>query len=67
MEFPKGKGFCVFFNDVVCSFRKSDRVGVMDRCFKCSHFERHERMMDEQESEFWDYVDRVREFGIDRA
>jgi hypothetical protein len=51
---------CVLFDDVLCSFRKSEKCDFMDRCFKCPQFKRFVREMDEEEQEFFDYVDKVR-------
>jgi hypothetical protein len=53
-------GFCVLTNDVVCSYRKSAKVHMMDRCFQCSELARFEREMDEEEEKFFDEVDEVR-------
>ena len=54
---------CVFLPDVLCSFRKSERLGVMEHCFSCDHYERFMREMFEEESKFWNEVDRIRKFG----
>lgn len=51
---------CVFQNDVLCSFRKSERSGVMNRCFKCEEYVRFMREMDDEEDEFWVEVDAER-------
>ena len=52
---------CVFFDDVICSFRKGERgVRIMDRCLKCRHYVRFLREMEKEEDEFFDYVERVR-------
>jgi hypothetical protein len=29
---------CAFLTDVLCSFRKSEEFGIMDRCLKCKHY-----------------------------
>jgi hypothetical protein len=50
---------CYFWDDVLCSHRKDARFGVMIRCSKCSHYERWERMMDE-EDEIDDEIDEMR-------
>jgi hypothetical protein len=59
LEFSKA-GFCVFTNDVVCSYRKSVKVRMMDRCFECSELARFERKMEEEEEKFFNEVDEVR-------
>jgi hypothetical protein len=39
---------CVFWDDVLCSFRKYENVKILSRCFNCSHYK---RFMDEMEEE----------------
>jgi len=51
---------CVFFDDVLCSYRKNERFGVMSRCFKCRHYRKFKREMDEEEEEFFEEVERIR-------
>lgn len=51
---------CVFFDDVLCSYRKSKKSTVMFRCLKCRHYKRFERMMDEEEEEFFEEVEKIR-------
>lgn len=41
---------CLFLDDVLCSYRKDQRLTVLSRCFKCPHYERWERMMDEEDA-----------------
>ena len=60
MEFSKGVGYCVLSNYVLCSFRKSEKSGVMGRCLKCSHFERFMDSMDREEEEFFEMVEAIR-------
>jgi hypothetical protein len=62
VEPSKGKGFCFFSNDVVCSWRKSDKFGVMDRCLKCKHYQEFLRVMDEEDQKVMDEIDRMRRF-----
>jgi hypothetical protein len=54
---------CVFFDDVRCPYRKSEKVKIMSRCFKCPHLKEFEREMEREEDEFWDEVDRMRREG----
>jgi hypothetical protein len=42
---------CVFLPDVVCSYRKSEKFGVMGRCLKCEHYARFIREMDKEDEE----------------
>ena len=51
---------CVFLNDVLCKYRKSEKPMVLGRCFKCRHFSRFNHIMEEQEDAFWEQVDRIR-------
>lgn len=52
---------CVFLDDVLCSYRKSEEFGVMERCFRCPHYRRFIREMDKEEEEFFEEVERARE------
>jgi len=50
---------CVFWDDLLCSFRKDVRVRVMGRCLKCPEYGRFERAMekeDEEEARFFEEV-----------
>jgi len=56
----------VFLFDVVCSYNKSEKPAIMDRCLKCKHYFRFVKEMEEEEEEFWDEVDRIRKYGYPR-
>lgn len=51
---------CVFLLDVLCSFRKSEKFAIMNRCFDCPHFKRFEREMDEEDERVMDEIDKIR-------
>jgi len=53
---------CFFLLDVLCSFRKGERFGVMDRCMKCSHYFRFLRVMAEEDEKVMDEIDRMRRY-----
>jgi hypothetical protein len=55
---------CVFFDDVLCSFRKSDKFAILDQCFKCPHYSRFEREMDEEDERVMDAIDEERRRGV---
>ena len=55
---------CVFFDDVLCSYRKDVRSGVMGRCSKCRHYRRFEREMDEEDERIMDEIDEIRRTGV---
>jgi hypothetical protein len=55
---------CVFFDDVLCSYRKDAKFGVMARCFRCRHYRRFEREMDEADEEIMDEIDEIRRTGV---
>jgi len=49
---PSEKLFaCAFLLDVLCSYRKSEKCGVMGRCLKCEHYMRFIREMDKEDEE----------------
>jgi hypothetical protein len=56
---------CVLFDDVLCSFRKSEKVKVMDRCSKCPHYARLMREMEREEDEFWGLRRRGSGFSVE--
>ena len=56
---------CVFFPDVLCSFRKSEKFGIMNRCLKCPHYRRCMREMAEEDERVMDEIDRIRKYGYD--
>jgi len=52
---------CLFLLDVLCSFRKSEKVfGIMNRCLKCKHYFRFLKEMEEEEDEFFERVEAIR-------
>ena len=56
---------CLFLLDVLCSFRKSEKVfGIMDRCLKCRHYLEFLKVMQEEDEKIMDEIDRWRR-GVD--
>lgn len=55
---------CVFLPDVLCSYRKDAKVGIMARCWKCPHFVRFEREMDEEDEKMMDEIDEIHRTGV---
>lgn len=53
--------FCVFSSGVLCSFRKNEKSAVLSRCFRCSHYLRFMREMEEKEDAFFEDEARARE------
>lgn len=51
---------CYFYDNVLCSFRKSLRSGIMPQCYTCRHYKRFKREMAEEEEEFFEEVERAR-------
>jgi len=56
-------GKCAFWDDVLCSFRKTERFAIMDRCLKCSHFARFNREMDEEDEKVMDEIEKIQKYG----
>ena len=48
---------CLFSSHVPCSFRKSEKSGMMRRCPMCGHYKRFVNEMEREEEEFWSEVD----------
>jgi len=40
---------CLFSSHVPCSFRKSEKFGIMSRCLRCRHHTNFLREMDEED------------------
>jgi hypothetical protein len=57
---------CVFLNDVLCSFRKSDKFTILDKCSNCPHFTRFEREMGEEDQRIMDEIDEERRSGVQK-
>lgn len=51
---------CLFLPDILCSYVKSEKVGLMDRCLKCRHYEWFLREMAEEDDKVMDEIDRMR-------
>ena len=51
---------CLFLRDVLCSYRKTEGSGVMDRCMKCPHYKTFLREMEEEEERFFEEVEKTR-------
>ena len=56
---------CMFLDDVLCSFRKSEKSGIMNRCLKCPHHRRFNQEMLEEDERVMDEIDKIREHGYD--
>lgn len=51
---------CTFLPNILCSFRRHEKVRVMSRCFRCEHYLRFCREMEEEEDEFFERVEAIR-------
>jgi tellurite resistance protein len=56
---------CVLLPDVLCSFRKSEKSTIMDRCWKCPHFKKFEQEMAEEDQRVMDAIDEERRRGAE--
>ena len=54
---------CLFLVGVLCSFRKSEKSYIMNRCFECPHYKRFLKEMQEEEDAFFEEVERIRKYG----
>ena len=55
---------CLFLSDVLCSYRKYEQLGIMDRCLKCAHYERFMNQMDAEDQKVMDDIDEIRRTGV---
>jgi hypothetical protein len=52
---------CVFFPDVVCSYRLTDKEFIiLHRCMECSHHARFMREMEEEDEKTMNEIDEIR-------
>lgn len=51
---------CVLWNDVLCSYRKTEEFGIMNRCLDCPQYKRFEAYMDAEDERVMDEIDRER-------
>lgn len=56
---------CLFLDGVLCSFRKTKQVAIMNRCLKCPHYLRFMRDMAEEDERVMAEIDSEREFSGD--
>jgi len=54
---------CVFLPDVLCSFRKSQKVAILDRCWECSQYQRFMKEMIEEDMAEAEEVLRIQKYG----
>jgi hypothetical protein len=55
---------CLFWSDVLCSFRLREQFAVMDRCLECPHYFRFMREIEEEDERVMDEIDRIRKYGF---
>lgn len=48
---------------MLCSYRKSEKFTVMDRCLKCKHYRRFMWEMAEEDERVMDEIDEIRKHG----
>ena len=63
----KGKKFlpCVLDSSVSCSYRKSMESGVMQRCFRCSIYQKFMKKMDEEDREVDAEMEFIHTYGYE--
>lgn len=55
---------CVFYDDVLCSYRKTMRSCLMARCWKCRRYKRFNREVFEADEKVMDEIDEERRVGV---
>jgi hypothetical protein len=50
---------CVFWDNILCSYRKYVTFGVMARCSKCPEYRRFEAVMEKEDEEEARFVEEV--------
>jgi len=56
---------CLFLKDVLCSFRVSEQMAVMDRCLSCVHYKRFMEMMEEEDREIDAEMEFIHAYGYE--
>lgn len=56
---------CLFLKDVLCSFRVSEQMAVMERCFSCPHHKRFMEMMEEEDRKVDAEMDFIHAYGYE--
>jgi len=55
---------CIFLNDILCSFRKTEKFAIMDRCLRCRYYREFLLEMQAEDEAVMDEIDRMREFEL---
>lgn len=50
---------CIFYDDIRCFHRKTEKFGLMDRCLECPHYERFLVEMHEEDMKEMEDIDRM--------
>ena len=50
---------CEFHDDVLCSHRKYEGFGIMDRCLRCRYYRRFMREIAEEDERVMDEIDEI--------
>lgn len=55
---------CPFSDKVLCSYLKYEGSGIMSRCFKCAHYLRFVREMDDDDERMMEKMDEIHRTGV---
>ena len=53
---------CLFLPHILCSYRKTEKLGVMDRCLNCRYYREFLRIMHAEDMKVMDEIDRMRRY-----
>lgn len=54
---------CIFRDVKICEYRKSEKVLIMIRCWRCQEFKRFVREIGEADAKIMDDIEKEREAG----
>lgn len=54
---------CLFWSEVLCSFRRSEKSVIMERCFSCVHYKRFVEEMEREEDAFFEEAEKIWKYG----
>lgn len=55
---------CIFWDDVLCSFRRDTKDKIMDKCLNCCEYARFLRDMDAEDKKVMDQIDEIHRTGV---
>jgi hypothetical protein len=55
---------CMFFDGVLCSYRRDAKFGMLARCFNCSHYSRFMQEMEDEDKKIDAEIEKIHRTGV---